>query len=113
MADLGSSGINIVGNHSNTLPSRTGGGLNPVPKRKRTDLAPPKRVDVAGHREVGSDQLDVVCGHGFLPWPSRDRLILHFARTRLRSGAWIIPYRGSKDENRNWKWFESGRGSCE
>jgi hypothetical protein len=34
---------------------------------------------------------------------------LHFARTRLRSGAWIIAYRGYKDENRNWKWFESGR----
>jgi hypothetical protein len=34
---------------------------------------------------------------------------LHFARARIGSGAWIIAYQGSKDENRNWKWFESGR----
>ena len=100
MADLGRSGIDIIGNHSDTLPSSTGGGLNPVPKRKRTDLARPKRIDVAGHREVGSDQLDVVCGHGFLPCP-RGTVLCASAMAEVRPGAGIIAYRGSKDENRN------------
>src|ERR1700722_13491540 len=72
MADLRRSGIDVIRNHSDTLPSSTGDGFYPVPKRKRTDLARPKRIDVAGQCEVGSDQLDVVCGHGFLPWLSRD-----------------------------------------
>jgi hypothetical protein len=37
------------------------------------------------------------------------RVLLCFGPDEVRPRAGIIAYRGSKDENRNWKWFEPGR----